>query len=79
MRLINTIRLLFAWDTSGWRVTFELKERGEQTEFTLTHDGWGTPEEYLSKGRDTNQAIRDRMNRGWEEIVQVHLPKYVEG
>lgn len=72
-------RLVFAWDTSGWRVTFELKEREEQTEFTLTHDGWGAPEEYLSKGRDTNQAIRDRMNRGWKEIVQVHLPKYVEG
>ena len=72
-------RLVFSWDTSGWRVTFELKERGEQTEFTLVHDGWGAPEEIIPKGRDTNAAIRDRMDHGWKEIVQVHLRDYVEG
>jgi uncharacterized protein YndB with AHSA1/START domain len=71
-------RLVFAWDTFGWRVTFELKDLGEQTEFTLIHHGWGAPDEIIPKVQETHAVIRERMNDGWKGIVQDRLRKYVE-
>ncbi len=73
-------RLAFSWDTSGWIVTFELKElSAEKTEFTLIHSGWGAPEETVSKAGEKQADVRNRMNGGWETIVNQKLRQAVEG
>ncbi|KKB72575.1 MULTISPECIES: SRPBCC family protein [Bacillus] len=73
-------RLSFTWDTSGWIVTFELKETaGGDTEFTLIHSGWGEPEEIVPKAGANNSDVRDRMNGGWEGLVNQKLRMAVEG
>ncbi|GIP23814.1 SRPBCC domain-containing protein [Paenibacillus sp. J22TS3] len=59
-------RLSFKWAKS-WVITFELRDLGGSTEFTLTHAGWDAAD----KGPHTN------MSRGWGEIGQ-RLGKYVE-
>ncbi|WP_025026946.1 SRPBCC family protein [Caldalkalibacillus mannanilyticus] len=72
--------LAFSWGEAGWMVTFELKDLGDQTEFTLIHSGWGDAEEILpgpGPGQ-TNAEIRNRMNQGWESIVHEQLRKVVE-
>ncbi|MBA4493906.1 SRPBCC domain-containing protein [Paenactinomyces guangxiensis] len=71
-------RLSFAWDESGWRVTFELTELEGKTEFTLIHSGWGKPDEIVAKPSEKNSVIRDRMNKGWEGLVNNNLRKVVE-
>jgi uncharacterized protein YndB with AHSA1/START domain len=70
--------LVFSWDTSGWKITFELKEIGDKTEFTLTHSGWGAPDEILPGPSEPVSVIRDRMDNGWENIVNQALRKVVE-
>jgi uncharacterized protein YndB with AHSA1/START domain len=73
-------RLVFSWGEMGWKVSFELKDLGEQTEFTLIHSGWGNPNEIVpGPGPDqTNLDIRNRMNNGWDSIVNKDLRKVVE-
>jgi len=72
-------RLVFAWDTFGWKVTFELKEVGEgTTEFTLIHSGWGKPDDVIPKAGAPHAEIRDRMNQGWDGLVHERLRKRVE-
>ncbi|MCF7617473.1 SRPBCC domain-containing protein [Bacillus sonorensis] len=72
-------RLAFSWDTSGWVVTFELKETdGGKTEFTLIHSGWGEPEEINPKAGQSQSSVRDTMNNGWEAIVNKKLRQAVE-
>ncbi|WP_039044189.1 SRPBCC domain-containing protein [Sporosarcina sp. ZBG7A] len=62
-------RLGFDWD-KGWHLTFELKELdGQQTEFTLIHSGWNAEQ----------GTVRETMNGGWESVVKVKLPAYIEG
>lgn len=63
-------KLAFAWDKFGWVVTFELKEEGEKTHFTLTHSGWGNPDAILPKAQQKVSAVRDNMNGGWAKIMQ---------
>ncbi|USG64812.1 SRPBCC domain-containing protein [Brevibacillus ruminantium] len=71
-------RLSFLWDTDGWFVTFELKEVGDKTEFTLIHGGWKQPDTLVPKAKEDAAVIRDRMDQGWAGIVQ-KLKKVVEG
>jgi len=71
-------RLVFAWDRDGWRVTIELQERGEETEFTLIHSGWGDPDEVIAPANEKRSVIRDRMSGGWDMIVNERLRKVVE-
>ena len=71
--------LKFSWDTDGWIVSFILKDLGNQkTEFTLIHGGWGEKEAIISKANTESSVIRDRMNHGWIDIVNVKLKKVVE-
>jgi uncharacterized protein YndB with AHSA1/START domain len=71
--------LSFSWDTFGWRVSFELKELDGKTEFTLIHSGWGEPDEIIPKSGETHSVIRNRMDNGWEALVNEKLRKVVEG
>jgi len=68
----------FLWDTDGWVVSFILKEVGEQTEFTVIHEGWKASDEVVPKAREDAAVIRERMNGGWAGIVG-KLKKVVEG
>lgn len=72
-------RLSFSWDTDGWFISFILKELDGKTEFTLIHGGWKEPETILPKPNEKSSVIRDRMNHGWEQIVNQNLKKVVEG
>lgn len=71
-------RLAFSWGTDGWFVVIELKEVDGQTEFTLTHGGWGDEDELIPLAGAPVRAIRDRMNGGWEPLVNVKLREVVE-
>jgi uncharacterized protein YndB with AHSA1/START domain len=73
-------RLTFSWGEAGWKVSFELKDLGDKTEFTLIHSGWGAPNEIVpGPGPDqTNKEIRNIMNNGWDSIVAEKLRKVVE-
>jgi uncharacterized protein YndB with AHSA1/START domain len=71
-------RLSFAWDEFGWRLSFELKEIDGKTQFTLIHSGWGAPDEVNPRAREKQSVIRDRMNNGWEKIVNEKLRRVVE-
>ncbi|MGG3839195.1 SRPBCC domain-containing protein [Paenibacillus thiaminolyticus] len=72
-------RLSFAWDTDGWIVTFLLTEMGDKTEFTLVHGGWKAADTIIGKANETSAVIRDRMNQGWDAIVNQRLRQAVEG
>ena len=72
-------RLSFNWDTDGWFISFLLKEVDGKTEFTLIHGGWKEPDTILTKPNEKSSVIRDRMNHGWEQIVNQGLKKAVEG
>ncbi|TKH07445.1 SRPBCC domain-containing protein [Peribacillus simplex] len=72
-------RLSFSWDTDGWFISFILKEVDGKTEFTLIHGGWKEPDTILPKPNEKSSVIRDRMNHGWEQIVNQGLKKAVEG
>jgi uncharacterized protein YndB with AHSA1/START domain len=72
--------LAFAWDKSGWHLSFNLKVTDSGTEFTVTHSGWGEAEEINPKSGQKNSQVRDIMNNGWEGIVNGDkLLKAVEG
>ena len=71
-------KISFSWDTDGWVVSFLLKDLGGKTEFTLIHSGWGTSDTVLPKANEKSSIIRERMNHGWMEIVNVKLRKAVE-
>ena len=60
-------RLGFDWD-EDWHVVFELKEMGEETEFTVIHSGWKT---------EKHSKIRGIMEQGWAQIT-VRLASYTE-
>ncbi|MFC5711927.1 SRPBCC domain-containing protein [Thalassorhabdus alkalitolerans] len=72
-------KISFSWDTDGWVVSFLLKDLGEKTEFTLIHAGWKTPDTVLPKANEKSSVIRERMDNGWDGIVNEGLRKVVEG
>jgi len=72
-------KVVFSWDTDGWIVSFHLKDLGEKTEFTLIHSGWKDADDIQQKANEKASVVRDRMNGGWENIVNEKLRKAVEG
>ncbi|MBU9711881.1 hypothetical protein KS419_09040 [Bacillus tamaricis] len=56
-----------------------LKGMGEKTEFTLIHNGRQSPDTVLPKANNKSSIIRERMDNGWVEIINVQLRKVVEG
>ena len=72
-------RLSFDWDTFGWHVTFDLIEIDGETELTVTHSGWGAPDEIIPRTQQPNALIHNIMNNGWEPNINEKLRKVVEG
>ncbi|GLC88103.1 SRPBCC family protein [Lysinibacillus piscis] len=70
--------LHFIWDNDGWFVTFELKEVGAQTEFTLTHGGWKEDTHIIPKANMSVEAVRKNMDGGWTMIIGQKLKQAVE-
>lgn len=68
----------FAWDTDGWFVTFELKEMGNQTEFTLTHGGWKEASHTVPKAQMPAEAVHKIMDGGWTMLINQKLKEAVE-
>ncbi|MFJ7737267.1 SRPBCC domain-containing protein [Lysinibacillus sp. NPDC097287] len=68
----------FAWDTDGWFVTFELKEIGENTEFTLTHGGWKEASHIVPKANIAVKDVHRNMDGGWSMIIGHKLKEAVE-
>lgn len=68
-------RLSFRWG-KDWIITFELKDLGGKTEFTLIHSGWN-PDTVTEFG-EPHTIVRDRMNQGWIGLIQ-KLGAHVEG
>jgi uncharacterized protein YndB with AHSA1/START domain len=62
--------LAFTWDTDGWFLSFNLKDLGDKTEFTLIHGGWKPADEIVGKAGEKASVIRDRMSQGWTGIVE---------
>jgi uncharacterized protein YndB with AHSA1/START domain len=71
-------QLTFAWDKAGWRVTFKLEEVEGKTKFTLIHSGWEEPDKIVPKASEKQSIIRDRMDKGWEMLVNNYLRNLVE-
>ncbi|MEK4198209.1 SRPBCC family protein [Cytobacillus sp. FSL K6-0265] len=71
-------KLSFSWDTDGWVVTFLLAEVDNGTKFTLIHSGWKEAGTILTKPNEKSEIIRERMNIGWEAIVQKRLRMAIE-
>ncbi|MGG6313204.1 SRPBCC family protein [Paenibacillus macerans] len=59
-------RLSFNWG-KDWTLTFELEEKGGQTEFTLIHGGWTVDQ--VTEFGETHELVRDRMDEGWAGLV----------
>lgn len=68
-------RLSFNWG-KDWTLTFELKDLGGKTEFTLIHGGWD-PSKVTEFGQ-SHAEVRKRMDEGWTGL-QKKLGAYVEG
>ncbi|MBY0123684.1 SRPBCC domain-containing protein [Bacillus sp. S/N-304-OC-R1] len=71
--------LSFSWDTDGWFVSFDLKDLGNRTEFTMVHGGWKQADHIVPKAGRSASEVRDTMNGGWEGLVNQRLRKVVEG
>ncbi|RSD28855.1 SRPBCC family protein [Mesobacillus subterraneus] len=70
-------RLGFDWG-KDWHLQFLLKELdSSRTEFTLIHSGWD-PEKVTEFGQ-SHTMIMERMDNGWDQIVNEKLPSYIEG
>ncbi|MBP1153314.1 MULTISPECIES: SRPBCC domain-containing protein [unclassified Paenibacillus] len=67
-------RLSFKWG-KDWTLTFELMEKGNQTEFTLIHSGWDADK--ATEFGQTHAMIRERMDNGWVGLLKT-LSEYVE-
>lgn len=67
-------RLSFQWG-KDWTLTFELKDLGDKTEFTLIHSGWDSDK--VTEIRAPHTKIREVMNQGWAGLVK-KLQSFVE-
>lgn len=67
--------LSFNWG-KDWNITFKLERIEENiTKFTLIHDGWD--EEKETEFGQPHSLVRSFMSRGWDNIVNNRLPKYL--
>ncbi|WP_416148433.1 SRPBCC family protein [Salipaludibacillus sp. HK11] len=71
-------QLQFSWDHNGWIVSFYLTEKGALTEFNLIHSGWKEAEAVIPNTGETQDVVRDRMNKGWDSLVNTELRWVVE-
>lgn len=78
MEIDEPYKLSFQWDINGWFVTFLLKEKDTQTEFTLIHGGWKDGESIVPKADKSSTDVRNMMNQGWVGIVQNKFKQVVE-
>ncbi|PMC36002.1 SRPBCC domain-containing protein [Bacillus sp. UMB0899] len=78
LKVDEPTKIVFSWDTDGWIVSFFLKDLDGKTEFTLIHSGWKDSDDIQQKANEKASVVRDRMNGGWENIVNVNLRKAVE-
>jgi len=67
-------RVGFDW-RSDWHLSFELREVGGKTEFTLVHAGWD-PDKRTGFGHP-HAMVREIMDGGWDKIVGEALPAAV--
>ncbi len=67
-------KLAFNWG-KDWTLTFELKELGDKTEFTLIHSGWDANK--VTEFGAPHTAVRDNMDQGWAGLVK-KLQEFVE-
>jgi uncharacterized protein YndB with AHSA1/START domain len=67
--------LSFTWG-KDWTVAFDLKDRGDLTEFTVTHSGWHL--EKLTEFRAAHPVVHENMDIGWSNLIK-KLYDYVEG
>jgi len=59
-----------------WTITFQLKQIDDSTtEFILIHSGWD--EEKETEFGQPHSVVQGFMDDGWEEIVKMNLPKYL--
>ena len=58
-------RLVFSFG-KDWRLTFELKDLGGKTEFTLVHSGWDAGK--VTEFGQPHTIIREVMERGWGDL-----------
>lgn len=70
-----TQHLSFTWG-KDWTVTFDLKEHGDLTEFTVTHSGWDS--EKITEFRAAHPVVHENMDIGWSNLIK-KLYDYVEG
>lgn len=67
--------LSFDWG-KDWTITFQLKQIDDSTtEFILIHSGWD--EEKETEFGQPHSVVQGFMDDGWEEIVKMNLPKYL--
>ncbi|WP_324288702.1 SRPBCC domain-containing protein [Staphylococcus nepalensis] len=67
--------LSFDWG-KDWTKTFQLKQIDDSTtEFILIHSGWD--EEKETEFGQPHSVVQGFMDDGWEEIVKMNLPKYL--
>ncbi|WP_068783952.1 SRPBCC family protein [Paenibacillus phocaensis] len=59
-------RLSFHWG-KDWTLTFELEEKGDQTEFTLIHSGWSADQ--VTEFGQKHEQVRGNMDQGWAGMV----------
>ncbi|AVQ33435.1 SRPBCC domain-containing protein [Staphylococcus muscae] len=68
--------LSFDWG-KDWEIMFKLEEiDSNTTEFTLIHSGWDDAKQ--TEFGQPHPVVQPFMNDGWDEIVKVSLPKYLE-
>jgi len=67
-------KVSFRWG-KDWTLTFELIDKGDQTEFTLIHSGWGIDQ--VTEFGQSHAEVRERMLQGWSGLGP-SLGKYVE-
>lgn len=67
--------LSFNWG-KDWKITFKLKKLDDNTtEFTLIHSGWDEQKE--TEFGQPHPVVQGFMDDGWDEIVKIELPKYL--
>lgn len=68
--------LAFDW-AKDWKLTFELKDLGEETELTFVHSGWDDAKE--TEFGQPHSVVRGIMKEGWDGLLTRALTKYLEG
>lgn len=70
-------KLSFDW-SKDWYITFRVKKISmNETVFTLIHSGWD--ESVMTEYNQPHSVVRGFMEEGWEKIVYINLPEYLQG